>query len=310
MNPNKYNPEAIGAKEDGKFENFRDFVAALARDGRGHKDTRLRFIGNGSEISAALTGEEVELGGALVPEEFRASLMMLELQSATIRSRAMVLPMSSATMTLPAIRNTDHSSGQTFGGVRFYWLERGDTIPENEPEFMKIRLMAKGLLGITSLDNFFITDSFSAVGPLISRLWGMAVPWEEERTFIRGGGAGEPLGLLNAPASVKVTRTTAAGIFDVDDLASMEGRTVPGGSYAWYMHPGVRTALYHLNSDQVQSWHPALAEGAPDMLNGRPIIYHENCSAPGSEGDVILVNWDYYIIGGPAGSLDGHVGAL
>ena len=298
LNPHAHNPLAIGAALDGKFETFQDFMkATLSMTGRRNVDPRLRLINEGGDIRADLTGEEIELGGALVPEEFRSQLMMLMLQPNSIRSMATVLPMGSSTLTVPAIRDESHSGKTVYGGVRSYWTEAGEDITESEPNFSQIRLTAKGLLTLTTINNTLIMDSFTTLTPLIGKLFMGASDWEQERTFIRGTGAGEPLGILNSPAAVTISGGTAA--LTTDKIGIMEARLLPEcDPYAvWMIHPSVRKDLYSLTNNDVQVWHAPLAQRMPSTLNGRPIIINEHMSATGTAGNTMLVDWRMYLIG-------------
>ena len=299
LNPYAHNPLAIGAALDGKFETFQDFMkATLSLVGRRNVDSRLRLINEGGDIRADLAGEEIELGGALVPEEFRSQLMMLTLQPNAIRSMATVLPMGSSTLTVPAIRDESHSGKTVYGGVRAYWTEAGEDITESEPNFSQIRLTAKGLLTLTTVNNTLIMDSFTTLTPLIGKLFMGASDWEQERTFIRGTGAGEPLGILNSPATVTVSGGTA--VLTTDHIGSMEARLLPEcDPYAvWMIHPSMRADLYSLTNDGIQVWHGPLAQRQPSMLNGRPIIVNEHMNAKGTAGgNMGLVDWRMYLIG-------------
>ena len=271
--------------------------AVIRRDLRGVADDRLMDVG-GTGVSAALTGEEIELGGALVPEEFRPVLLSGMLSSGNIRPKAMTIPMGSGSIVVPAIRDGDHSDGAVFGGVKFEWLEQGDEITESDPDFKTVTLNARALAARTVLPNTLLEDSFMTVPALIMQLYQQAVPWVEEGAFIRGDGAGKPQGVLNSPAAVSVSRSTSDE-FDVEDLFGMESHLMPGsGDRAmWVMHPQVKTQLGQLNSGSVQSWHPALSASMPDTLNGRPIMFSEHCSGLGSRGDVMLIDWMFYLIG-------------
>ena len=298
LNPHAHNPLAIGAALDGKFETFQDFVkATLSMTGRRNVDPRLRLINEGGDIRADLTGEEIELGGALVPEEFRSQLMMLMLQPNSIRSMATVLPMGSSTLTIPAIRDESHAGKTVYGGVRAYWTESGGEIPESEPNFSQIRLTAKGLLTLTTVNNTLIMDSFTTLSPLIGKLFMGASDWEQERAFIRGTGAGEPLGILNAPATVKLAGGATAVSAAI--VGEMESRLLPEcDPYAvWMIHPSVRKDLYVLGTNNIQVWHGELAKRIPSTLNGRPIIINEHMSASGAAENIALVDWRMYLIG-------------
>ena len=293
-----YNPEAVGAELDGKFDSFGDYLKAVINKGRsGIKDDRLVNIGmNGDK--AALSGEEIQLGGALVPEEFRPVLMSGMLNGGNIRPRAMTIPMGSGSIKVPAIRDGDHSDGTVFGGIRFTWTEQSKTITESAPDFKLIELNARTLSGRTPLPNELLEDSFVTVPMLLMNLWQQAVPWVEDGVFIRGDGAGKPKGVLNAPAAVKEGRAAASKV-SVQDIANMESHLLPGseGRAVWVMHPSAKAQIMTLTNGSVQAWHARLSESMPDTLNGRPIIYSEHCSGLGTEGDVMLIDWMYYLIG-------------
>ena len=295
---NWYNPKAEGVKVDGKFKDFGEFIRAVVNRDIGRKDDeRLQNVKDNGSM-AVLTGEEIDLGGALVPEEFRPRLMNMMLQSTSIRSKATVLPMGVPTVSIPAIRDADHSNGTTFGGVDFNWLEVNDQIPESQPDFKLVQLIARALAGRTVLPNTLIQDSFMTVAPLIMTLFQQAVPWVEESVFLRGDGVGKPLGVINSPAVVDAARDTSSE-FNVADIYTMQSHLPPGSMMraAWYINPQVLPQLGTLNAGQVQAWHPSLSASTPGMLSGLPVIWNEHASGLGARGDVMLIDWMYYLIG-------------
>ena len=295
---NWHNPDAAGAELDGKFGSFAEFVrAVILRDMKGVQDPRLVSVSTNGDISAALTGEEIELGGALVPEEFRPTLLSLQLQMTSIRQRATVLPMGSSAMSIPAIRDADHRNGQVFGGVSFDWLEVNDEIQGTEPEFKQVRLNARALAGRTDIPNTLIEDSFTTVPSLIMSLWQQAVPWIEESVFIRGDGVGKPLGILNSDAAVTVGRETVRE-FNVSDIFEMIAHLLPGslGRAVWMYNPELIKEIGTLTNGETQVWMPNLATGMPGSIAGIPAIPNEHMSALGVAGDMVLVDWMYYLI--------------
>src|SRR5207253_2798204 len=71
--------------------------------------------------------------------------------------------------------------------------------------------------------------------------------------FLSGTGAGQPLGILNAPALITVTKETspstqAANTLLLANLAKMLARLSPGSyrSAVWMVHPTVLPALLQL----------------------------------------------------------------
>ena len=250
----RHNPNAVGAELDGRFEGFNGFIRAVATQNKQfteQRDPRLTMIGETPIVKAALTGEEIELGGALVPEEFRAQLMMAQLEPTSIRPRATVLPMSSHTISVPAIRDESHSGGTVFGGVHFQWLESGDDMDESEPDFSQIRLTAKLLTGRTDVNNTMLADSFASVPMLLGRMWPAAHRWTEELAFMRGSGAGEPLGIKNANCLVD-SGDTLSGNVDPGALAKMLSHLLPEsyGTACWHAHPALLPDFVQLRVGQ------------------------------------------------------------
>ena len=295
--PSWHNPDAIGAQEDGVWESPLEFMRAVVIAGRsGQRDERLNFVTSGSNMSAAMTGQEIELGGALVPEEFRPQLMMMNLQPTSIRPRAMVLPMAAPTIQIPAIRDSSHREN-VFGGVEFQWLEVNAAPDESEPDFKLIELTARSLAGRTLIPNTLIQDSFISVPALIYRLWGEAVPWIEEKHFLRGDGVAKPAGVLNSEAAITSPRKTADAI-EWEDIAEMESRLLPGsdGRAVWMAHPAAKAQLMQLRNGEVNAY-MSPREGDPATLVGRPLVYNEHMSPRDVDGQVALIDWSYYLIG-------------
>jgi HK97 family phage major capsid protein len=310
LNPSMHNPQAIGAEIDGRFGTFSEFIRTVVGDANGRRDDRLVYVnedadrvrrpGEGS-IRADLGGDAVATGGALVPEEFRADLMLLALQDATIRPRAMVLPMASSSLKLPAIRDTSHASN-VFGGVTAYWTKPGGTITESQPTFAQIALNAHGLKFLTEVENELLADSAITLEALLVRLFTAAITWFEEQAFIRGDGAGEPVGIINANCAVSVTRATTSEV-NYLDIVNMWARMLPAsqGRAVWMANPDVfpQLAQMALNVGTGGSaiWINNGVEGPPARIFGRPLIFNEHMTTMGTVGDIALVDWGMYLIG-------------
>ena len=298
---NWYNPEADGAALDGKWGSFREFLSTVfRRDLRGINDQRLRNVNEtgSARVADELTGEELNLGGALVPEQFRPQLMMMQLQETSIRRRATVLPLQAPSVIIPALRDSDHTGGTVFGGMSFHWLETGATIPDSRPSFRSITLQARSLAALMPIPNTLIADSFVTVPALVSRLYMEGFPWVEEGVFMRGNAVGQPQGVIDSPATVAVSRT-AANKFDLFDAVAMLSRLPPGsrGRALWIINGQVEPDLIKMNNANVQAWQPNLAAALPGTLLGVPYAISEHASGRGAKGDVCLIDWSYYVIG-------------
>ena len=157
-----YNPEAVGASEDGKFKSRGEFFQKVWEAGNGRGiDSRL--------VETRNLGENFgDAGGFLVPEEFRPDLMQIPIEASVIRPRAFTIPMASSTLRIPAIRDTSHASN-LFGGVSASWGSEGEDISSatNQPAFGQVRLDAHKLTGYTVLSNELVQDSAIAVDTML-----------------------------------------------------------------------------------------------------------------------------------------------
>ena len=294
---NAANSVAVGHQINDNYADFADYIRQVATMNphvASHRSERLEVMNHSGLVRAALTGEEIQSGGALVPEEYRSQIMMTGLGPMAIRSRATVIPMMSHTLSVPYIRDESHSDGSVYGGVQSYWTESGDEIDESEPDFGQARLTAKLHTLYTEINNTLLADSAVSLPMLLGRLWPMAMRWSEERAFIRGSGAGEPAGVLNASALVD----DAGGDLDLAGAASMLSHLYPEcfSSAVWHIHPAQWPNLIAMNSGSVQAFMHDLSRPIPTTLLGLPVIWSEHPGG-GSTDSVLLGDWRFYLIG-------------
>jgi HK97 family phage major capsid protein len=295
-----YNPEAIGASEDGKFKSRGEFFQKVWEAGNGRGlDPRL--------VEGKNLGENMgDAGGFLVPEEFRPDLMQIPIEQSVIRPRAFTLPMASSTLRIPSIRDTSHASN-LFGGVSASWGSEGEDISSstNEPSFSQIRLDAHKLTGYTVISNELVQDSAIAVDTMLTRLFGQAISYFEDVAFINGTGAGQPQGILNSGCLVSVSKETgqAATTIVKENLDKMYSRMMPSslGNAVWLAHPDTFPQLSSLSQAVGTGggpvWVANMSGGPPSSIYGRPIIFTEKCQTLGTAGDIIFTDLSYYIIG-------------
>ena len=295
-----YNPLALGVSEDGTWESSAEFYRAAIRNGRqdlGYRpDQRLN-------TEAVLSGQEIDAGGALVPEEFRANLMTTMLEAAVVRPGARVVPMGTETMRYPYVRDYDHSSGRVYGGWQVYRLERGEQIPRTRPSWGQQRLTVTTQAAATVIDNALLADAAIGLQSFIDEGLPAAVAWAEDYEFIRGDGAGEPMGILNSDAVVMAgvagRQATADQYLVARDISAMSARLLPAcrARAVYLAHPGLEEAISNMTLSGAQYARRGQTEAVPLNINGRPVLLTEHCSAPGTSGDIILIDRMMYVIG-------------
>lgn len=296
-----HNPLALGASEDGVWESSAEFYRAAIRHGRQdlgfRPDPRLN-------TEAVLSGQEIDAGGALVPEEFRANMMTTMLEAAVVRPGARVVPMGTETMRYPYVRDFDHSSGRVYGGWQVYRLERGEQVPRTRPSWGQQRLTVTTQAAATVIDNALIADAAIGLQSFIDEGLPAAVAWAEDYEFIRGDGAGEPMGILNSDALV-TAGTTGRHADGTDeylvarDLSAMSARLLPAcrARAVYLAHPGLEEPISNMTLSGAQYARRDQTMPVPLNINGRPVLLTEHCSEPGTSGDIILIDRMMYVIG-------------
>jgi HK97 family phage major capsid protein len=113
---------------------------------------------------------------------------------------------------------------------------------------------------------------------------------------------GKPLGVLNAPATIKLARNTAVHFY-FPDVAGMLSKLLPA-SYTrarWYVSPTVVTDLLQLKDGANRAIFISIDQGATrppvwKLLN-LPVTITEKIPALGTTGDVMLVDPSLYVVG-------------
>jgi HK97 family phage major capsid protein len=159
----------------------------------------------------------------------------------------------------------------------------------------------------------YLTDELLADAPALGawclREGGNELRFQVEDKVINGTGAGVPLGLLNATATVSQSKETgqAAATVVTENVTKMWAR-MPAylmGGAKWYINQELLPQLVTLSiavglAGQVvpASIYQQPTPGTPfGTLFGRPVQPVEFCAALGTVGDIILANMgEYYLI--------------
>lgn len=299
-----HNPRAEGANLDDKFKFLGEFLSLITpfyiqRHGI---DERLKLMMDSEtkNLNEAAGGD----GGFTVPEIFRAELLMLALEDFIVRQRAFNIPMTSSTIKIPAIRDTSHATN-VFGGVQAYWGSEAATITSSQPTFRQVEMVAKKLTGYTAASNELLNDNAIALEALLMRLFAQAVGFFEDDAFFNGTGAGQPLGILNAPALISVSKETgqAAATVVAENLDKMYSRMLPSSmnKAVWVCSHDCLPQLFALSRSVGVGGAPVfitnISQGPPMMIYGRPLIVTEQCQTVGTVGDIYFVDFSYYLLG-------------
>lgn len=296
-----YNKNAAGAKRDGYFSTMTDYLHAISE----HSGKDAVLSTKLTELKNDLSSMKPSDGGFLIPENLRAELLSVALESAIVRSRARIIPMDSLTVPFPVVDSTSNVSS-VFGGVVGYWTEEGATLTESQPKFGRIELRAQKLTLYTEVPNELIQDAKPAMDAFISGIFPEAIAWFEDVAFSIGGGVGEPLGYLNAPAAISATRTAGGNAVEWADIVAMYSRMLPQSlsRAVWVISPDVMPSLLTMTlaggTSPVFFGSGTAIPGStqpPMTMLGIPIIVSEKARAVGTSGDINLVDFGFYLLG-------------
>ena len=249
-------------------------------------------------------------GGFVIPPRFIPAIREVSIDQAIFRPRATVIPAGSPpdqTITFPALDQS--TTYGMYAGVEVAWIGEGVEKPETSAKFREVSLTPNEVAA-----SLFITDKLlrnaPAVGAIVQRLMRAAIIGAEEDAFFGGNGVGRPLGLINCAATIKVARTTASTIV-YTDLVNMLAKFKQGGSSVFIASRTILPKLMVMKDENNNLiWQPNAREGQPGTLIGIPLIYNDMAPVLGVEGDLVLVDLNYYLIkdgSGPSLSMSEHV---
>lgn len=235
-------------------------------------------------------------GGFIVPDQHQDAIRMVDPASAIFRPRAQVIPAGSppdAPITIPAL---DQSGAKgVYSGVVVQWIGEGALKPQTEPSFREIKLEPQEVAAHIVVTDKLLRNS-AAAGALCTRLLRGAIIGSEEDTFLRGDGVAKPLGIIGHPATIQVARA-AANTIGYADVVGMYARAKFGGRLGWIGSQTILPALMGMvDAGNNHVWQPSAREGAPGTLLGLPLLLNDQSPTLGNEGDLILVDLDYYLI--------------
>lgn len=309
-----YNRRAPGARADGIFEDASEFFRATWHHSRRLKDwgdlapkvEKLQEIQNsyGSEVPGD--------GGFLIPEELRSEILQLGLETAVVRPRATVIPMSSQRVPIPTIDDPSHTSS-ILGGVVAYWTEEAAGLTESQASFGRVVLDAKKLTAYAEVPNELLMDAPAFEG-FFSSTFPKAITWFEDAAFLTGTGTGEPQGFINSPVAVtqavETGQNSGNGATLVwENIVKMFSRMLPTslGRAVWIVSPDtfpqLATMALSVGTGGGPVWIGNFSGGnggdaaPPATILGRPVLISEKVGPLGTTGDISFVDLSYYLVG-------------
>lgn len=151
-------------------------------------------------IKANMSEGSDELGGFVVPEDFRDGLIERLPGMTVVRKRANVMTTSRDVVAMARVTG---GNSRYPGNVRVSWVDEEPTATEaaTNATFGQVRLSIFTSMGHTQLSKNLLEDAMMDVGAYLGRELSSAFAIDEDEQFLVGTGAGKPQGILNGTAA-------------------------------------------------------------------------------------------------------------
>lgn len=260
----------------------------------------------GSELDARLRNAAVSTygnegtgadGGFAVPPDFRSEILTKVFGEDSLLARTDRLQSSSNTITLPTDETTPWQSS---GGIQSYWTAEGAAKTQSKPALGETTLKLHTLATLVPVTEELLEDA-PAMGAYLNRKAPEKMDFKLSDAIVRGTGVGMPLGFLNSPALVTVSKESGqtADTINATNVVKMLGR-LPASSRrnaVWLVHPDAEVQLPLMTLGQQPVYLPpgGMRDNPFGSLLGRPVIPHQVAETVGDLGDIMLVDLSQYL---------------
>lgn len=292
--------------EAGNFENFGSFLRMGMKSPGQFKTAHAKSV---KSLAKALNVNvsEFEDGGSLVLPEFAPEIMRMLYTSESLWGRTRQYTVAGNSMSFPRLRDQNRANGQRHGGVLGYWTGEGEEVTESQIKFDSTDIKLDKLSIAVFVTEEMLSDSGYAIEQFASEVAQAEIDYQLDKSLLRGDNVGKPLGILNSDSRVVQAKESgqAANTIVSDNLLNMWSRRLSAGAgddLVWLINQDIEPQLAKQfistgsNSGELVYMPPTgLSDSPYATLNGRPVIPSEHCSTLGTEGDIILSNFKYFL---------------
>ena len=247
-----------------------------------------------AEIKATLEEGSAELGGHLVPEDYRAEIIKRTAGNTVVRPRARVV-----TTTRDAIEWPRLEGGNTLytSAVRGSWIDEtpaSATSTLTNPTFGMIRVPVNTYMAQTNISRNLLEDAAFNLLDILAGMFAETLAIDEDAAFLTGIGGAKPTGVLsergNGAQAAPITGVAAtvsgnATAITADSLIqcvySIASQYRDGA--IWVMsRTSQRDVRLLKDGESRYMWQPGLIAGQPALLAGYPVGESESMDAIGA----------------------------
>lgn len=299
----------IEVKEPEKFTSLGEQLQAIATvQLTGQSDNRL--IWESLTPHAAVTGSGAGVpsdGGYLIQQDFQTELASKMYNESGLLSRVRRIPIgaNSDGLKINMIDEQSRAVGSRWGGVQTYWGAEADSATAKKPKFRQASLELKDLIGLAYITERLLQDA-TALEAVFGQAFNEEMTFAVEDAIVNGTGAGQPMGFLNAPCLVSVSKETgqSAATIQYENVLKMWSRmwARSRGNAVWLINQDVEPQLNAMAIPVGTGGMPVylppggLSQSPYGTLMGRPVIPTEYNPTLGTVGDITLVDLSQYVV--------------
>lgn len=298
--------QAVDVPDTRPFKSFGEQLKAIVKaydKQEPETDKRLYSVKAPTGLNEQITSE----GGFLVQTDFAQTLLERMYDTGQIVNRCSPIAISdNANGTrINAFDETSRADGSRWGGVQAFWQAEANQFTGKKPGFRQIELKLGKLTGLCYATDETLQDA-SQLESIIMRVFPLEFAFKVEDAIINGNGAGIPLGILNAPSLVTVSKEAgqAAKTIVSQNIINMWsrlwGRSMQNA--VWLVNQDTLPQLYTMSVSVGVGGVPVflppngLSSAPYATLFNRPVVPVEYCQTLGTVGDIILADFGEYLV--------------
>lgn len=278
------------------FQSFGEFAKSVRAAGatRNAIDERLLI---GAVAPGTFGGESVGAdGGFAIPPEFSKEIWRYSMEQNSLLPLTDNTEITGNSMIFPK----DETTPWGVDGVRAYWQAEATAAIATKPKLSSTTMQLRKLMALVPLSDELLDDTNALQSYLPSKI-SDSIRWKVDESILWGAGGQIPAGALNSGASVIVAKEAAQATQTLQpaNLTKMVAR-LPEGSFqraVWVVNNDVLPALWTLTQGGFP-WYIPLDQGnqaSPyGTLLGRPIMVSQHAKSFSAQGDISLVDLNYY----------------
>lgn len=251
-----------------------------------------------------------ESGGYLLPVEYADQAFVRQTERSAFMQNALNIPMTTKTLRIPTMMGYDESSNTYYGNVAWAWSNELKEITATDIELEQIELGLEKLTGMVYLSDEIMRWARPAIQPLVDQAFDVGLNRALTKAFLRGTGAGQPLGILNSDCTIEISAETNQPVdtFLLNNMLNMQAvlySTDENPTGLWYANrtliPSMAVMVLPGGTASTPMFMVAAQPNLQYSLMGLPLRFSTIMSSKGDVGDVVLMDPTQYFIGVPAG---------